>query len=113
MLRNKLVFCHRDDKVEERLLLEPIFTLTKSQDICYVAKWTNAQLSDMTGGINNVTLHAVQGKVSKMHQHSHNSSPPNKTNQGDREFWHQLSEMTGGINNVTLHAVRGKVNKMH
>ena len=87
MIRDKLVFGHRDDRVKERMLREPDLTLTKALDICHAAESTHAQLREMSGGANNVAVHAVRGQATgKVRSRSNYHPFPNKTNQNVREY---------------------------
>ena len=61
ILRDRLVFGIRDDKVRERLLREPRLTLTKTDEICRAAESLNMQMKTITDE-SNMLIHAVKSQ---------------------------------------------------
>ena len=59
ILRDRLVFGIRDDKVRERLLREPSLTLTKADEICRAAESLNIQMKTITDE-SSTLIHAVK-----------------------------------------------------
>ena len=48
MLRDRIAFGYRDQKVKERMLREPSLTLAKTLEICRAAEATKFQLREMS-----------------------------------------------------------------
>ncbi|XP_074624378.1 uncharacterized protein LOC141882321 [Acropora palmata] len=57
ILRDKLIFGIRDDKVRERLLRESQLTLQKADEICRAAESTAAQMKEVGDTVSAFTLH--------------------------------------------------------
>ena len=57
ILRDKLIFGIRDDKVHERLLRESQLTLKKGDEICWAAESTAAEMKEVGDTVSAFTLH--------------------------------------------------------
>ena len=95
MLRDKIVFGYRDQKVKERMLRESSLDLKKALDICRAAETTKVQMKEMSN---------VQGstEVANVHQnqpsrHTSSKGYSNKSRDGDEPYTPSECYNCGGI----------------
>ena len=88
ILRDRLLFGIRDNKVQERLLREPRLTLTKTDEICRAAESLDAQMKTITDGSNTLvnTVKSQDGQKDKQNQQGKQTVPPSKPD--ILECWH-------------------------
>ena len=83
ILRDRLVFGVRDDKVRERLLREPNLTLAKTDELCRAAESMQVQMK-VVGDGDNTVVHAI--KADKQ-QWPSGTSKPEASHKPTRDCW--------------------------
>ena len=83
ILRDRLVFGVRDDKVQERLLQEPNLMLAKTDELCHTAESMLVQIK-VVGDGDNTVIHAI--KADKQ-QWPSGTSKPKASNKPTRDCW--------------------------
>ena len=91
ILRDRLLFGIRDNKVRERLLREPRLTLAKTDEICREAESLDAQMKTITDGLN--TLVNTVKPPPRMARRT------SKVNKGNK-LYHQVSQTYRSVGTV-------------
>ena len=85
MIRDKVVFGVRDERIKERLLREADLTLNKALDICRAAETSKQQIEAMGATQTQVPVHTMQARK-KGGRYKKTTSMPTQSSDDKREY---------------------------
>ena len=87
ILRDRLIFGIRDDKVRERLLREPRLTLNKTDEICRAAESLNTQMKTIAEE-SSMLVNAVKSQDYQKGEHNTQAKQPVLPSKDTPECWY-------------------------